>query len=63
MEKAIDRKVLTPCPYLMKLVRVGVKVDTLSCNDSKVYCLIYRKPSKSIKEESIFRKVRDQAFS
>lgn len=49
---------MSPCPQLMKLVRVGIKTETLNCSQQTIFCLVFQKPSKTIKEESIFRKVR-----
>lgn len=63
MELAIDKKIMNPCPHLMKLVRVGVKTETLNCSQHKIFCLVFQKPMKSIKEESIFRKLRQERFS
>ncbi len=63
MERMIDKKILDPCPSLMKLMKVGIKTESLNCSQHKIFCLIFRKPSKTIKEESIFLKIRENRFS
>jgi hypothetical protein len=62
MEKVIDKKVLTPCPHLMRLVRVGIKTETLDCSETKIFCLIFQKPLKTLREESIYRKFHNEPF-
>lgn len=54
---------MSPCPHLMKLVRVGIKTETLNCSQHTIFCLVFQKPDKTVKEESIFRKFRDERFS
>lgn len=63
MERMIDKKILDPCPSLMRLMRVGIKTESLNCSEHKIFCLIFRKPEKTIKEESIFLKIKEQKFS
>jgi len=56
MENMIDKKILQPCPYLMKLVRVGLKKERARCEESKIFCMVFEKPYKTLKEDSIFKK-------
>ena len=59
----IDKKVLAPSPFVVKLVKVGEKVEEFSCTENKTFCLIFEKPFKTLKEDTIYRKIENRPFT
>lgn len=47
----------------MKLVKVGLKKERQNCEQGKIFCMVFEKPYKTLKEDSIFRKLHNDPYN